>query len=63
MSAVVHKLLVIVYTLLKSGDTYQERGAASLDERQKERVLTLMRRPIEQLGYAVSLEPMAVAAD
>jgi hypothetical protein len=63
MSAVAHKLLVIVYTLLKTGDTYQERGAASLDERQKERVLTLMRRPIEQLGYAVSLEPMAVAAD
>jgi hypothetical protein len=51
---VAHRLLVIVYTLLKSGDTYQERGAASLDERQKERVLTLMRRPIEQLGYNVT---------
>jgi transposase len=63
ITAVAHKLLVIVYTLLKNGDTYQERGAASLDERQKDRVLTLMRRRIEQLGYNVTLEPMAVAAD
>jgi hypothetical protein len=61
--AVAHKLLVIVYTLLKTGETYQERGTAALDERQKDRLLARMRRRIEQLGYSVSLEPMAVAAD
>jgi transposase len=61
--AVAHKLLVIVYTLLKTGDTYHERGAAALDERQKDRLLARMQRRIEQLGYTVSLEPKAVAAD
>lgn len=61
--AVAHKLLVIVYTLLKTGETYQERGAAAMDERQKDRLLARMQRRIEQLGYTVSLEPKAVAAD
>ncbi|MBC8078139.1 MAG: IS110 family transposase [Chloroflexales bacterium] len=60
--AVAHKLLVIVYTLLKTGETYQERGAAALDERQKDRLLARMQRRIEQLGYTVSLEPRAAAA-
>ncbi len=61
--AVAHKLLTIVYTLLKTGETYQERGAAALDERQQERLLARMQRKIEQLGYTVHLEPKAVAAD
>jgi transposase len=60
--AVAHKILVIVYTLLKTGEVYQERGAAALDERQKERLLARMQRRIEQLGYTVSLEPIAAAA-
>jgi transposase len=60
--AVAHKLLVIVYTLLKTGDTYHERGAAALDERQKDRLLARMQRRIEQLGYTVSLEPKLAAA-
>jgi transposase len=59
--AVAHKILVIVYTLLKSGETYQERGAAALDERQKDRLLQRMQRRIAQLGYKVSLEPIAAA--
>lgn len=61
--AVAHKLLVIVYTLLKTGETYQERGAAAVDERQKDRLLARMRQRIEQLGYNVSLEPKLAAAD
>lgn len=60
--AVAHKILVMVYTLLKTGETYQERGAAALDERQKDRLLERMQRRIEQLGYKVSLEPIAAAA-
>jgi transposase len=61
--AVAHKILVIVYTLLKTGEQYQERGAAALDERQKDRLLQRMQRRIAQLGYSVSLEPIdAVAA-
>lgn len=55
--AVAHKILVIVYTLLKTGECYQERGAAALSERQKERLLARLQRRIAQLGYQVSLEP------
>ena len=60
--AVAHKLLVIVYTLLKTGEQYQERGAAALDERQKDRLLERLQRRIVQLGYRVSLEPNTVVA-
>jgi hypothetical protein len=60
--AVARKLLVIVYTLLKTGEIYQERGAATLDERQKEHLLARMQRRIEQLGYNVSLAPITPIA-
>lgn len=60
--AVAHKILVIIYTLLTTGELYQERGAAVLSERQKDRLLARMQRRIEQLGYTVSLEPRAAAA-
>lgn len=60
--AVAHKLLVIVYSLLKTGEQYQERGAVALDERHKERLLERLQRRIVQLGYRVSLEPNTLAA-
>ena len=59
--AVAHKILVIVYTLLKTGQVYQERGAAALDERQKERIVHRLERRIAQLGYKVNLEPITAA--
>jgi len=60
--AVAHKLLVIVYTMLKTGEPYQERGVPVPDERQKERLIERMQRRITQLGYKVNLEPIGVAA-
>jgi transposase len=60
--AVAHKILVIVYTLLKTGQVYEERGAAALDERQKERIVHRLERRIAQLGYKVNLEPLTAAA-
>lgn len=60
--AVAHKILVIVYTLFKTGEMYQERGAAALDERQKDRLLQRLQRRIAQLGYSVSLEPIDATA-
>jgi transposase len=60
--ALAHKILVIVYTLLKTGQAYQERGAAALDERQKDRLLQRLQRKIAQLGYQVSLEPIGAVA-
>jgi hypothetical protein len=60
--AVAHKILVIVYTLLSTGQVYQERGAAALDERQKDRIVHRLERRIVQLGYTVHLEPITAAA-
>lgn len=60
--AVAHKILVIVYTLLKTGQVYEERGAAALDDQQKERIVHRLERRIAQLGYKVSLEPLTAAA-
>lgn len=60
--AVAHKILVIIYTLLKTGQVYEERGAAALDERQKERIVHRLERRIAQLGYRVNLEPITAAA-
>jgi hypothetical protein len=56
--AVAHKLLTIAYTLLRKREAYQERGAATLDERRKDQVLHRMQRRFEQLGYKVHLEPI-----
>jgi transposase len=60
--AVAHKILVIVYTLLKTGQVYQERGAAALDQQQKERIVHRLERRIARLGYKVSLEPLVAEA-
>jgi transposase len=60
--AVAHKILVIVYTLLSRGEFYQERGAAVLDERHKDRLLERLQRRIAQLGYNVTLEPTTAPA-
>lgn len=60
--AVAHKILVIVYTLLATGQVYQERSAAALDERQKDRIVHRLERRIAQLGYTVHLEPIVAVA-
>jgi transposase len=60
--AVAHKILVIIYTLLKTGQLYEERGAAALDEQQKERIVHRLERRIAKLGYTVHLEPITAAA-
>ena len=60
--ALAHKILVIVYTLLKTGQMYQERGAAAFDERRKDRIVLRLERRIAQLGYNVHLEPITAVA-
>src|SRR5262249_33481206 len=59
--ALAHKILVIVYTLLSTGQVYQERGATALDEHQKDRIVHRLERRIAQLGYTVHLEPITAA--
>jgi transposase len=62
IGAVAHKILVIIYTLLKIGQVYEERGAAVLDEQQKDRIVHRLERRIAKLGYKVRLEPITAAA-
>ena len=61
--AVAHKILVLAYTLIRKRERYRDPGATYLDGHRKDKLLHRLRRRIEQLGYVVSLEPIAVAAD
>lgn len=60
--AVAHKILVLAYTLIRKRERYRDPGAAYLDEHRKDKLVHRLRRRIEQLGYSVNLEPMALAA-
>jgi len=57
--AVAHTLLVIVYHLLKGGETYSELGGNYFDERDRWQVERRLVRRLEGLGYTVSLQPAA----
>jgi len=57
--AVAHTLLVIVYHLLKGGETYSELGGNYFDERDRWQVERRLVRRLEGLGYAVCLQPAA----
>jgi len=57
--AVAHKILVIVYTLLKTGEVYQERGAAYLDERQQERLLHRLQLSVMTKAQALRSRPLS----
>jgi transposase len=51
--AVAHGLLRLVYQVLKTGQPYQERGGAELDQRQKERIIRHHIRRLGRLGIPV----------
>jgi hypothetical protein len=55
--------LVLASTPIRKRERYRDPGANYRDGYRKDQLLHPLRRRIEQLGYAVSLEPMAVAAD
>ena len=59
---VIVSAIVLIYTLLSTGQVYQERGAAALDEHQKDRIVHRLERRIARLGYQVHLEPVVAAA-
>jgi len=54
--AVAHSILVILYHLLRHGTTYQDLGGNYLDERDHQGTLRRSVRPLEGLGYKVTLE-------
>ena len=60
--AVAHSILVIAYHMLSRHEPYRELGGNYFDERKKESVVNRLMRRIQNLGYHVSLEPIAAAA-
>lgn len=60
--AVAHRILTAVYYMLSRREPFRELGATYLDERNKAKVVKGATRRLEQLGYRVTLEPVAVAA-
>jgi transposase len=60
--AVAHRILTVVYYMLLRREPFRELGATYLDERNKVKVVKGATRRLEQLGYRVTLELVAVAA-
>ena len=54
--ALAHTILVIVYSLLRHGDNYQDMGSNYFDERNQHRTLQRSVQRIERLGYQVVLQ-------
>jgi transposase len=57
--AVAHSLLVVIYHLLKTGRPYTELGVDYFDRLDAARIERHHVRRLEQLGYAVTLTPIA----
>jgi transposase len=59
--AVAHSILVIIYHLLSSQTTYQEKGETFFEERDRQGTEKRLVRQLSRLGYQVELQPMAQA--
>lgn len=59
--ALAHRILVIVYHLLKEQEPYQERGEAYVEQKEHEDLKLQAIRRLQRLGYEVSLEEAKVA--
>lgn len=57
--AVGHSILVIAFHLLQRGTTYHDLGPRSFDERDREQVERRLVHRLHDLGYRVTLEPLA----
>jgi transposase len=53
--AVAHNLLVLIYHVLATGQLYRERGAAIIEEQQKQRCIQHHVRALGRLGFNVPL--------
>jgi transposase len=59
--AVGHSILVIIYHLLRNGETYRDLGGNYFDERDRQVVQKHLVRRLERMGYQVELQPLAQA--
>ncbi len=59
--ALAHRILIIIYHLLRDHQPYQERGPDHLEEKRAEAAKRWAIRRLEQLGYEVTLQSSEVA--
>jgi transposase len=59
--ALAHRILIIIYHLLKQQQTYRELGPGHADEHAAEATTRWAIRRLEQLGYRVTLQPTDAA--
>ena len=55
--AVAHRLLVILFTMLRDGTPYRELGADFPDHQRPERTARRLLRRLGELGFSVQLQP------
>lgn len=55
--AVAHRILTIVYSMIRTGDSYREQGADYFDRLHPVRTTNRLTARLERLGFLVHLEP------
>jgi transposase len=60
--AIGHRLLIIVYHVLRDGQSYQEPTSTDLDQRRRRRTRDRAIAQLRQLGYDVAVTPFPAAA-
>ena len=61
ITALAHKVLVIVYHILRTNKPYTDLGADYFDQKDKARIERHHIHRLEQLGYTVTLVPKEAA--
>jgi len=56
-----HRILILIYHLLKEQQTYHELGSGHVDEKAAEFAKQRALHTLEQLGYDVTLQSVEVA--
>ena len=60
--AVAHSLLIIAYTMLKTGKGYHELGGTYLEQINKDQLQRYFVKRLQRLGLKVTVEPVTAAA-
>jgi transposase len=60
--AIMHRIIRAIHHMLLNREPWQDRGADYLSENRKVHLTNRLRYRLEELGYAVTLQPKAAAA-
>lgn len=61
IAALAHKVLVVIYHILRTKKPYTDLGADYFDQRDRKRIEHHHIHRLQQLGYTVTLSPLEVA--